>query len=214
MSVKMVQQIELFSEAELENLQFLPEELEEIQSEKVQLERFSFLKPLLKNVFKGKLKGGRQVSRATRGRPRSKKPSARLTFMGRTPGKHSKQGRLVWNRWFKKGKARHHPTKGPQVYVKTSSNGPRRWLPFDRNIHMGHKYDVVKYWNYGVKKTFIARKLKYLQRYKDYLKPGRLSGAKSKLVRKFMLDHRNYRFELGRLNSSAGAKLRIKYKKP
>ncbi len=121
-----------------------------------------------------------------------KKPkSRRLLTMGRTPGKGTKTGRIVKARMKSKGWIK---KIGGVEYVKVSvtQGGARVWKPINRQIHMGHIVDAVDYWN----------------------KIGYKTGAKSKTVRKFMLDASNYELEWGPLNSSNGAKLGQTYNKP
>lgn len=124
--------------------------------------------------------------------------SCRLLALGRTPGKRSATGRKVWERWSKLGSAR-RLNESEEVFVQTGIDDAGKplmeWKPFNAKIHMGHIKDGVVEWNggsYG------------LWRY----------GAKSKEARAFMLDSTNYRFEWGPLNSSNGAKLGMKYRRP
>lgn len=65
------------------------------------------------------------------------------------------------------------------------------WYPV-KEADMAHKTDAVSWWN-GT---------------------GRKLGAKSKEVRTWMLDSKNYELEHFRINRSQGAKLREVYKAP
>ncbi|HET7434618.1 MAG TPA: GH-E family nuclease, partial [Thermoanaerobaculia bacterium] len=124
--------------------------------------------------------------------PKVKKAkTCREVALGGTPGKHSKQGKAVWARAQADGEAQVTASGEKQVYVETS-NGNWEWKKFDKNIHMGHDVDAVKWWN--------SKGYKY--------------GAKSQEARDFMLDDTNYRFEWGPLNSSNGAGLKTVYRKP
>ncbi len=113
----------------------------------------------------------------------TKKISKRLQFLGRTPGKSSKTGREVFERMLN--------GKPPTARVKRIGKKEiKEFWDYDnqkwRNIKeadMGHIEDAVSYWN----------------------NTGRYLGAKSKEVRKWMLDSDNYVYEYFRTNRSKGA---------
>ena len=85
-------------------------------------------------------------------------------LMGRTPRKNSKTGREIIERMRKQGLIR---GRGKNTMYKSKTDG--KWYPL-HTADMCHKRDAVTWWN-------------------NY---GRYFGAKSKPVRKFMLDSRNY----------------------
>ncbi len=114
-----------------------------------------------------------------------KKISSRLKFMGKTPGKKSKTGREVIDRMRKDGKIR---GTGKKTKFKASDEN---WYPL-KDADMAHKTDAVSWWN----------------------KTGRKHGAKSKEVRKWMLDSKNYELDHFSINRSQGAKLGETYKPP
>lgn len=121
--------------------------------------------------------------------------SCRLTALGRTPGKNSRAGREVLERWIEAGDAE---IRGGRwwVRVQIDAAGRMEWRVLDENIHMGHIDDAVHWWNreghlYGV--------------------PG---GRPSPQAREFMLNSDNYNFEWGPLNSSNGARLGVTYDRP
>lgn len=119
-----------------------------------------------------------------------KKISNRLKYLGRTPGKASKTGREVFERMMK-GKpptARIRKVKGKDV--KEFFDG-KKWRDI-KEADMGHIDDAVSWWN----------------------KTGRQYGAKSKEVREWMLDSKNYVLEYYKTNRSNGAKLLEKYLPP
>jgi len=103
--------------------------------------------------------------------------SKRLKYLGRTPGKSSRTGREVFERMVGEGTAR--TRRGVKEFYDPDN---KLW----RNINqadMGHLTDAVTYWN----------------------KTGRKLGAKSKEVRKWMLDSDNYALEYYKTNRSKGA---------
>jgi hypothetical protein len=109
----------------------------------------------------------------------------REKYLGKTPGKKSKTGREVIERMRKEGKIR-------ERFGKTefqASDG--RWYSIDK-ADMAHKTDAVTWWN----------------------ETGRQYGAKSKEVRDWMLDSKNYTLDHRTLNRSAGAKLGQTYLPP
>ena len=119
-----------------------------------------------------------------------KKISNRLKYLGRTPGKASKTGKEVFERMMK-GKpptARIRKVKGKDV--KEFFDG-KKWRDI-KEADMGHIDDAVSWWN----------------------KTGRQYGAKSKEVREWMLDSKNYVLEYYKTNRSNGAKLLEKYLPP
>lgn len=114
----------------------------------------------------------------------AKEVSKRLKYLGRTPGKGSKTGREVFERMQKEGTAR---IKNGKKQFKSDG----KWYDLSQ-ADMGHKTDAVKWWN----------------------ETGRRYGAKSKEVREWMLDSKNYELQHYSRNRSAGAKLGETYKAP
>lgn len=100
--------------------------------------------------------------------------------MGRTPGKSSKTGRKVIER-MRGGEER---IRGDGADLEFKSSGGK-WYGI-KEADMAHKQDAVTYWN----------------------SRGGFFGAKSREVRKWMLDPKNYELEHYSHNRSAGAKLR------
>jgi hypothetical protein len=132
--------------------------------------------------------GSGGAAKAGRGAKAGKSPrgkSLREKYLGRTPGKNSKTGREVQARMRKEGTLR-DGRKGPEF--KASNE---KWYPL-KDADMAHKVDAVKWWN----------------------QTGRSLGAKSKEVRNWMLDSKNYRLDHFSLNRSAGAKLGEGYLPP
>jgi Pretoxin HINT domain/HNH/ENDO VII superfamily nuclease with conserved GHE residues len=119
-----------------------------------------------------------------------KQVSKRLKYLGRTPGKGSKTGKEVFERMLKKGEARIRKV-GKKEIREFYDPDNKVWRNI-KNADMGHKKDAVSYWN----------------------KTGRKFGAKSKEVRDWMLDSKNYKYEYFRTNRSRGAKLGEQYKPP
>lgn len=117
--------------------------------------------------------------------PREK--SAREMFLGRTPGKSSKTGREVQDRMRAEGKLRENPITGKTEFQASDKN----WYDLSK-ADMAHKTDAVTWWNTS----------------------GRHLGAKSKEVREWMLDSKNYELDHFSINRSAGAKLGQTYKPP
>ncbi|MCL8538068.1 polymorphic toxin-type HINT domain-containing protein [Chryseobacterium gallinarum] len=117
-----------------------------------------------------------------------KKVSKRLQYLGRTPGKASKTGREVFDRMMKEVPPTARIRRGQKEFFDKSTN---QW----RNIKeadMGHIEDAVSWWN----------------------KTGRKYGKKSKEVREWMLDSKNYVLEYYRTNRSKGAQLLEEYLPP
>jgi hypothetical protein len=106
-----------------------------------------------------------------------KEISKRLKYLGRTPGKASKTGVEVFERMVKEGNAR--ITKSGKKLFK-DTDGVWRDI---KDADMGHIHDAVSWWN----------------------TEGRKFGAKSKEVRKWMLDSENYVYEYFKHNRSKGA---------
>ena len=116
----------------------------------------------------------------------SKVPSKRTEYLGRTPGKNSRTGKEVIKRMEKQGKIR------KDSFGKTefqASNG--KWYDI-KEADMSHLTDAVSWWN----------------------ETGRNYGAKSKEVRKWMLDPDNYYLDHFSINRSQGAKLTENYLPP
>ncbi|WP_256127450.1 RHS repeat-associated core domain-containing protein, partial [Pseudomonas sp. NBRC 111120] len=112
--------------------------------------------------------------------------SCRTEYLGRTPGKSSKTGREVIEAMRKEGRIR---GRGNEMEFKSSTD--KQWYSV-AEADMAHKYDAVTYWN----------------------DRGGFFGAKSKEVRKWMLDSKNYELEHFSFNRSAGARLNQFYRSP
>lgn len=115
----------------------------------------------------------------------ARKTNKRSMYMGRTPGKSSRTGRLVIDRMKKEGKIT--TTKGKTCFK--ASDG--KWYDLSK-ADMAHKVDAVSWWN----------------------SVGRKYGAKLKEVRKFMLNPDNYYLEHYSINRSQGPKLKQTYLPP
>jgi len=115
-----------------------------------------------------------------------KKVSSRLKYMGRTPGKNSDTGQKVFARMMEDKKARIR--KGQKQFFDKYS---KKWRPIEQ-ADMGHIEDAVKYWN----------------------REGYKHGAKSKKVRDWMKDSKNYELEYYKVNRSRGGKLKDRYRTP
>lgn len=126
---------------------------------------------------------GKNGARVTR------KLSARLEYLGKTPGKYSRTGREVRERMREKGLIRTN-RRGQDEFLDENNV----WRPVDSpQTHMGHNpTDAVDYWN----------------------SEGRFYGAKSPEVRDWMLDSKNYRFEWGPSNSARGGQTTSRYLPP
>ncbi|MET4084215.1 hypothetical protein ABIB40_004189 [Pedobacter sp. UYP30] len=117
--------------------------------------------------------------------------SKRLMYLGRTPGKASRTGIEVFERMVKEGKAK-------RVLDRFGNETKEFWDAENkiwRNIKeadMGHVEDAVSWWN--------TKGIKY--------------GSKSKEVRDWMLDSKNYEYEYFRANRSRGALSTEKYLTP
>ena len=121
-----------------------------------------------------------------------KKISNRLKYLGKTPGKASKTGREVFERMMK-GKpptARIEDEFGNAV-KEFWDDSSKIWRDV-KEADMGHIEDAVSWWN----------------------KTGRQYGAKSKEVRDWMLDSKNYTLEYFKTNRSNGAKIIEQYLPP
>ncbi|MBS7566736.1 DUF4280 domain-containing protein [Mucilaginibacter sp. Bleaf8] len=120
-----------------------------------------------------------------------KEISKRLKYLGRTPGKASKTGLEVFERMKKSGLAREVTDDFGNVVKEFYDADNKIW----RNIKeadMGHIHDAVSWWN----------------------STGRYYGAKSKEVREWMLDSKNYIYEYYKTNRSRGAQLLEEYLPP
>ena len=110
---------------------------------------------------------------------------AREQYMGRTPSKNSKTGRLTIERMRAEGKIR--TVRGNTQFQ--ASDG--KWYALEE-ADMAHIKDAVTWWN----------------------QTGRFYGPKAPEVREFMLNPKNYYLEHYSINHSQGAKLRINYMSP
>ncbi|WJM80424.1 GH-E family nuclease [Pectobacterium brasiliense] len=106
--------------------------------------------------------------------------------MGRTPGKKTKTGRAVIERMRGEGRIR---GSGDRMQFKSSTDS--KWYRI-QDADMAHLTDAVKYWN----------------------QKGGYYGAKSKEVRAFMRDPKNYELEYFGHNRSQGASLPDRYRNP
>lgn len=120
----------------------------------------------------------------------AKEVSKRLKYLGRTPGKGSKTGREVFERMMNEKPPAARIRKVGKKEVKEFFDGDT-WRNI-KDADMGHVEDAVSWWN----------------------REGRKHGAKSKEVRDWMLDSKNYRYEYFRTNRSKGAKLSEEYLPP
>jgi len=114
-----------------------------------------------------------------------KKKSRREQYLGRTPGKNSRTGKEVQERMRKKGTLK----DGPDGPIFKASDG--EWYSLC-DADMSHKTDAVKWWN----------------------EKGRKYGVKSKEVRDWMLDSKNYTLEHYGKNRSDGGKIIDRYLPP
>ncbi|MCU6226783.1 type IV secretion protein Rhs, partial [Morganella morganii] len=112
--------------------------------------------------------------------------ACRLNYMGRTPGKKSKTGREVIERMRQENRIR---GTGKRMQFRSSTDN--KWYRI-QDADMAHLTDAVKYWN----------------------QKGGYYGPKSKEVRAFMLDSKNYELEYFGHNRSQGASLPDRYKHP
>ncbi len=110
--------------------------------------------------------------------------SCRKKYMGRTPSKNSKTGLEVIARRRGEGRIRGY---GDWMQFKSSTDGV--WYRI-QDADMAHLTDAVKYWN----------------------QKGGYYGPKSREVRAFMRDSRNYELEYYGHNRSQGALLPDRYK--
>jgi hypothetical protein len=106
--------------------------------------------------------------------------SKRLMYLGKTPGKASRTGREVFERMMKEVPPTAKVLPNGKKMFKEASDG--KWYDIAK-ADMGHINDAVTWWN----------------------KTGRKYGAKSKEVRKWMLDSKNYMYEYYKVNRSKGA---------
>lgn len=115
-----------------------------------------------------------------------KAKSLREQYLGRTPSKNSRTGREVIEQMKQEGKIR--TARGGKIEFKASDG---KWYNI-KEADMAHKTDAVTWWN----------------------NTGRYYGAKSKEVREWMLDSKNYYLEHYSINRSQGAKLTERYLPP
>ncbi|MED4355141.1 GH-E family nuclease [Schinkia azotoformans] len=115
-----------------------------------------------------------------------KAKSLRDQYLGRTPSKNSRTGREVVEQMKQDGKIR--TVRGGKTEFKASDG---KWYNI-KEADMAHKTDAVTWWN----------------------NTGRYYGAKSKEVREWMLDSKNYYLEHYSINRSQGAKLTERYLPP
>ncbi|NUL38953.1 RHS domain-containing protein [Kosakonia sacchari] len=111
--------------------------------------------------------------------------SCRNNYLGRTPGKKSRTGREVIERMRNEGKIQ--DVAGETYFQASDSN----WYPL-READMSHTVDAVTWWN----------------------ETGRYLGPKSRPVRSWMLDSKNYYLDHYSINRSQGAMLGQVYLPP
>lgn len=117
-----------------------------------------------------------------------KKITNRLKYLGRTPGKNSKTGKEVFERMMKEIPPKARIKRGQKEFYDQAS---KKWRKLS-DADMGHIEDAVHWWN----------------------REGRKYGPKSKEVREWMLNSKNYELEYFKLNRSRGGKLTEVYKEP
>ncbi|MFK3873766.1 hypothetical protein [Pseudoalteromonas rhizosphaerae] len=132
------------------------------------------------------LKGAQSINPNITKPKKLRKISNRLKYLGKTPGKASRTGRVVIARMRKEGNIR---DKFGKTQFKDSKGN---WHPLSQADMSHDPIDAVKWWN----------------------TTGRQYGAKSKEVREWMLDPNNYTLDHYSLNRSAGAQLKETYLPP
>jgi RHS repeat-associated protein len=119
--------------------------------------------------------------------------SAREMYMGATPDKFSRAGRVVLERMRAEGLIQ---GEGPLLRGNPNNlmlkQADGTWVRIDETIDMAHRIDAVSWWN----------------------EAGRFFGAKSPQVRQFMLDSKNYVLQPRSINRAAGARLGETYLPP
>lgn len=129
-----------------------------------------------------------------------RRTSRREEFMGGTPDKYSKTGREVLERMraagmivgdgpLLRGNPNNLQLRVPILDADGNPTGQHRLVPIDENIDMGHIEAAVAFWN----------------------REGRRHGARSKVVRDFMLMSSNYEFQHKSINRSEGARMVERY---
>ncbi len=157
-----------------------------------------FREPLLAGIGNGggggldALKDAYQLMKETGekvfGKDTKKAKGLRKQYVGRTPGKKSRTRREVIERMKNENPPRIRTTRSGITEFKASDG---EWYELSQ-ADMAHRTDAVSWWN----------------------SVGRHYGAKSKEVRKWMLDSDNYELDHYSLNRSAGAKLGERYLPP
>ncbi|MGH0796964.1 hypothetical protein ACQVTT_22700 [Bacillus mycoides] len=138
----------------------------------------------LKDAYQFMKENGEKVF----GKGTKKAKGLRKQYVGRTPGKRSQTGREVIERMKNENPPRIRTTRRGITEFKASDG---EWYELSQ-ADMAHRTDAVSWWN----------------------SVGRHYGAKSKEVRKWMLDSDNYELDHYSLNRSAGAKLGERYLPP
>ncbi|CCH54950.1 Wall-associated protein [Fibrisoma limi BUZ 3] len=118
-----------------------------------------------------------------------RKKSKRLQYVGKTPSKNSATGEQVKERMRNEKPPRYRVVKG-KGYFKSRKDG--EWYPEEVADMAHHPKDAVDYWN---------------QR-------GKYHGPKSKPVRDWMKNSKNYELEHRSYNRSEGAKSGKRYQNP
>jgi hypothetical protein len=139
----------------------------------------------LKGTAKKIAKAAKSKKKALLSAP-TKVKSKRLQYLGRTPGKKSSTGKAVIKRMEGEKKIR-ELTAGKKEVLGPDGN----WYEIEKT-DMGHLDDAVSWWN----------------------REGRQHGAKSKEVRDWMKDAKNYELEPSSINRSRGARLTETYLPP
>ena len=139
--------------------------------------------------------GGASITGGGSGNPKANAPrstpSLREQYLGRTPGKGSRNGRQVIERMETEGNLRWNGSGGAEVRYVDPVTKAESWHPLN-STDMGHLHDAVKYWN----------------------ETGRTLGPKHPDVRKWMLDPANYELQPSSINRSNGARLKDRYMPP
>jgi len=141
--------------------------------------------PCIKGAAKKIAKAAKSKKKALLSAP-TKVKSKRLQYLGRTPGKKSSTGKAVIKRMEGEKKIR-EITAGKKEVLGPDGN----WYEIEKT-DMGHLEDAVSWWN----------------------REGRQHGAKSKEVRDWMKDAKNYELEPSSINRSRGAQLTETYLPP
>jgi hypothetical protein len=141
--------------------------------------------PCITGTVKKIAKAAKNKKKALLSAPTNAK-SKRLQYLGRTPGKKSSTGKAVIKRMEGEKKIR-EVIAGKKEVLGPDGN----WYEIEKT-DIGHLDDAVSWWN----------------------REGRQYGAKSKEVRDWMKDAKNYELEPSSINRSRGAQLTETYLPP